>query len=225
MTAILHELAAANGGYLTSVMYREQCNVISDLPTLYRICESTPPGWKRLCEVVGISCHFSDTLPDVLSETDILRLMDMGAKQMQKVPITHRQQMVIYCLKKIYPVVGELYMSQSVYNRVAHEHNLFGGWFAERAFGTWTDALSAACLPVDPTRLRPTLRKARNPRAQEATVARCTEADFDGHEVVAPDWKTAGGGLEVANVTEVTQVYAIAPGVGLRHSEVRMMLR
>ena len=213
MSAKIRELAAKRGGWVSSHDYFRMPfpGPLPALQTLYKAlnCE---PSWPSLCAVIGVPSRHEDILGDVLTEDDIKLIMKQytGCKEYS---IQHRQQVALYCLAKAHELGAEL--TECHYNVCARQAGLILSSQICTAFGTWNAAIRAAGFtPLFVTRSNQLDEKKSN-----AIVADMRSA------AVPANWRTHDVYIETLEpVTEVT-IFALANGLGLKHTEVRACIR
>ena len=211
--------AARRGGWVSVAdFYGHDAGISKPAASvMYRMFECEP-SWAALCAAVGVpSCH-EQILGDVLTEDEIKLLLRQNYAALRGYTDAHMQQAAIYSLRTAAKLCdGELIRNR--YKPLAAAHCLMKYATIVTVFGTWNDALAAAGLPVAHYRSPRKQSNATNERQQQRIVDSMIAA------AVPADWRTHDVYLQTLEpVTEVT-LYALANGLGLRHTEVRACIR
>ena len=151
-----------------------------------------------------------------------MAIIRLNKTLIQSVSVEHRQQVALWCLRKVAPLAGEGVITKMRYDAIAKDMGLMQEGFIRAAFGSWNDALLAAGLPTDSVRSNASRIAQQNKRNKHAD-----NLPGFANNVVPADWRTHDVYLQTLEpVTEVTVYrHATVAEYGLRYTETRMVLR
>lgn len=216
MRDVITKFAANNDGWMELWQY-EALKVRPVLASACNIMRCTHT-WTALCDVVGIYPSHAASLPDVLNEAQIAAILKRPSSVLHLYRIEHRRQMALWCIRKVAADVEGI-LTLRTYTAIADAQGLANPSTIVGAYGSWNNAMIAAGF--DANGKKKAKLKVKRQNESEITMI----VDDMRAAAVPANWRTHDVYMQTLEpVTEVT-LYALANGLGLRHTEVRACIR
>jgi hypothetical protein len=214
--ALLQTLAAQNDGYLSTNDYirlartaRPQHNTLEKI-----LGVST---WAEACKVAGIGRTLFDTWPEVLELSHIKYLLANNTAGGEAPPLEFRQQAARYCLRQVGAELKRRKFTSDEYDAVAVPQGLYTARIIRLTIGSWNEGLRSVGFETS---------FSGGNKSQKGKEERESQMMIETLANKWPaNWRTLDVGLATLEPVTTVTLYVMANGLGLRHSEVRAVIR
>lgn len=214
--ALLQRLAAQNDGYLSTDDYnrlapagRPQHNTVERILGVQ--------SWAEACKAAGIGRTLFDTWPETIELSHIKYLLANNTSGGEPPPLAFRKQAARWCLRTVGEQLQQRSFTANEYDAVAVPQGMYTSRIIRLTIGSWNEGLRSVGFVT-------TFKGGnKSQRGKEERDRKMMDETRSGKWPA--NWRTIDVGLTTLEpVTEVT-LYALANGLGLRHTEVRACIR